>query len=594
MTDTRLRVLLTAEDRTAGTFGRLRTELRGLQSAAGGLGSALSAALVPLAGALSVGAIVGFTKRTIDGIDALNDLKDATGASISTLSALEDVALRTGSSMETASAALIKLNQALAAAEDPGSDAALAIKAIGLNVAELRALDPVEALQRVGKALLGFADNGAKGRIQLELLGKSTRELAPLLKDLGEAGALVGTVTDQQAEAAEKFNKQLASLNKNVTDLARTLAGPLVDSLNAAFDKINQAPNIADKLALLFGAPFSKETRDKQFALLGLGLQRQGPVSGIVENGPLDRPPANRPSLPDVLGKKTGTTSRARPDKAWNLDEWLLDVQRTVDRAFLEADSRAADQQRAMLERRQETAEQMLDELLNANARATVALVADERQRGQALIAIDTQVQLRKLAALEVYGEQYMAMRDQILQAEQLALRQLDADLAKSKETGKTVADDIGLVFASAAGKAITEWTSFRGLLQAIGQDLLQIAVKATITDPLSKLVSGGLGGGGGGFNLGSLLSSFAGLFAAGGTIPAGQWGIVGERGPEIVRGGSAGALVMPGTGGVTLVQHINIGAGVGRHEVMAAMQATRASAIAGVADAARRGRGVQ
>lgn len=34
-----------------------------------------------------------------------------------------------------------------------------------------------------------------------------------------------------------------------------------------------------------------------------------------------------------------------------------------------------------------------------------------------------------------------------------------------------------------------------------------------------------------------SLFSSFAGLFDAGGDIAAGQWGIVGEKGPEIVRG---------------------------------------------------------
>jgi hypothetical protein len=34
-----------------------------------------------------------------------------------------------------------------------------------------------------------------------------------------------------------------------------------------------------------------------------------------------------------------------------------------------------------------------------------------------------------------------------------------------------------------------------------------------------------------------SLIGSFAGGFAEGGYIPSGGWGIVGERGPEIVRG---------------------------------------------------------
>jgi tape measure domain-containing protein len=41
-----------------------------------------------------------------------------------------------------------------------------------------------------------------------------------------------------------------------------------------------------------------------------------------------------------------------------------------------------------------------------------------------------------------------------------------------------------------------------------------------------------------------SILGSFAGGFAEGGYIPSGQWGIVGERGPEVVRGP---ASVSPG-----------------------------------------------
>lgn len=60
---------------------------------------------------------------------------------------------------------------------------------------------------------------------------------------------------------------------------------------------------------------------------------------------------------------------------------------------------------------------------------------------------------------------------------------------------------------------------------------------------------------------IGSLASSFAGFFAGGGTIPAGQWGVVGENGPELVRGGSGGTDVMPtqpGAGGVTQIFNIS------------------------------------
>jgi hypothetical protein len=43
-------------------------------------------------------------------------------------------------------------------------------------------------------------------------------------------------------------------------------------------------------------------------------------------------------------------------------------------------------------------------------------------------------------------------------------------------------------------------------------------------------------GGGGGGFG-GMLSGLFAGFFADGGAIPAGKFGVVGEKGPEVVTG---------------------------------------------------------
>ena len=55
-------------------------------------------------------------------------------------------------------------------------------------------------------------------------------------------------------------------------------------------------------------------------------------------------------------------------------------------------------------------------------------------------------------------------------------------------------------------------------------------------------------GGGGGGF--GSILSSvgslFGGFFADGGTLKPGQFGVVGERGPELAFAGSSPMQIMP------------------------------------------------
>lgn len=193
----------------------------------------VGAVLGTLGAGISVAGLVSIAKASIDSVDRLNDLKDATGASIENLSALEDTAARTGTSMDTVSTSVIKFNKALADAK-PDSDAAKALAAIGLSAKELKALDPAEALLKTAVALQGFADDGNKARLTQELFGKSLKEVAPFLKDLAEKGQLVATVTTAQAEAAEQFNKELFNMQKNVQDVARYLSSDLVTSINAA------------------------------------------------------------------------------------------------------------------------------------------------------------------------------------------------------------------------------------------------------------------------------------------------------------------------------------------------------------------------
>jgi hypothetical protein len=197
----------------------------------------IRAGMAGLAAGVGVGGLTALAKATIDSMDALNDLSDATGASIENISALEDVAARTGTNFETVQTALIKFNAALNAAK-PDSPQALAIEAIGLSVEKLRGLDPAEALHQTAVALSGFADDGNKARIVQELFGKSVKEVAALLKDLAESGKLVGTVTTEQAKQAEKFNNQLSDMQKNILDVSRLFASVLLPSISRTTEEL--------------------------------------------------------------------------------------------------------------------------------------------------------------------------------------------------------------------------------------------------------------------------------------------------------------------------------------------------------------------
>lgn len=212
---------------------KIERSFDGIKSIGAGLAGTLAAAF-------SVSAISVFVRSTVDGIDALNDLKDATGASIENLSALEDVAARTGTSFDSVGQALTKFNAVLNEAK-PNSEQERVLKAIGLSAQELRKIDPAEALQQVAQALGRYADDGNKARIVQDLFGKSVREVAPFLKDLAEAGRLNGTVTEKQAQEAEKFNNQLAALSKNSKDAARALLSDLLPALNQILERSNRA-----------------------------------------------------------------------------------------------------------------------------------------------------------------------------------------------------------------------------------------------------------------------------------------------------------------------------------------------------------------
>ena len=239
MADTKARIVLTAENRAASAINQLRGQLGSLSAQAAGLNKSFGAFGAVFGGAFAGLTLTAFIKSTAQSIDKLNDLKDATGASIENLSALEDVGARTGTSFESVSSSLVKFNKVLSDAK-PGTDAERIFTALGLSLEELKRQDPAEALRLTAVALSNFADNGDKARAVQELFGKSVKDAAPFLNDLAKQTRLVGTVTTEQAEAAEKFNQQLAALTKNGTDFARSLVSSVVPALNSFFAALNQ------------------------------------------------------------------------------------------------------------------------------------------------------------------------------------------------------------------------------------------------------------------------------------------------------------------------------------------------------------------
>jgi hypothetical protein len=253
-------------------------------------------------------ALVAFAKQTIDGIDALNDVADATGASIENISALEDVALRTGASLDDVSSLLNRVNKVLKDAS--GIDgASQAIKALGLNIADLRKLDPAEATLAIAKAMSQFADDANKARIGQELLGKEYAKQAPLLKDIAEKGELNAKVTKQQAEEAEAFNKQLFALQKNFTDISRDLVGPVVKSINEVTEAFKRGREAGQGYFSIGWDRYVKNVKE----FYGIQEKMQGATGGWGEPESGNTPTSpSLPSLPTIDPEAQRKSDEAR------------------------------------------------------------------------------------------------------------------------------------------------------------------------------------------------------------------------------------------------------------------------------------------
>lgn len=515
-------------------------------------GSALKAAVAPLLAAFSADVLRRFVVENARAVDSLNDISDATGATVENISALQDVAQRTGTDIATVETALIKLNQALAGAK-PGSDVERALTAIGLSAKQLKADDPAEALRKVAVALSGFADDGKKARLVQELFGKSLKDVAPLLKDLSQQSSLHASITRQQADEAERFVHALGEFDNAATRARQALVGTLLPGITEFIKQINAAREahggfmaalIAQNPTVALPANAVEGLQKYEQALGDLNarlekqrdLQAQGKGSAfavldlenkIAKTKELVRYYQILLGLTDQAGAGRG---RVNPNPA------------SVGDIFGDGGGKTKSSRDSSL-----TAEQI----------ARLQVEADEQaaeDSAEAWKAWEKQQLADHKATTDAWALQWKQVFDEIDAEQERAIEDgkafLDTKVEEvsefAKQARRNVQDAVGdTLFAGIEGRFAD--------IDDLWRDLLRKMVAQALAANLNEALFGKGPGGGliGEFFKGTI---FAGLFADGGFIPPGQWGIAGERGPEPVFGGSTGATVVPfGKGGAVI-----------------------------------------
>lgn len=532
---------------------RMNGAFKGLQSTLKGVFAVLGAR-----------ELIQFFSATVDGVDKLNDLADATGASVENLSALEDIAVRTGTSVDTMADAIVKMNKSLADAK-PGSDQAAAFDALGLSIKDLKALDPVEAFQKIAIALQGFANDGNKARLVQELFGKSLRDVAPLLKDAAEAGKLVATVTKEQAAEAEKFNKELFAMQKNVVDVSRWMAGPLVNAVN--------------EVAAVFRE--GQKQGKGFFETLWLGTRLlDGQDGGGATGSWEDATP--KPSAPEIKPPKKsgGGSSKAR---AAAKDELLNGPILDPELAFRvsEASARASVDEALRIDR--------LNDMMRERADA-IELVSAEQKKLNDLLAATPTAQLEEtrkdMIRLAEAFEQGKISAEQFSEAASTRLGNVAASAKEAADEWSVFADEAARNIQDALGDTLQatmegNWRAIgdawkRTLDRMVAEALAAKLGQALLGDFAKSGNVGGLAGSAVEFFSKLFASAKGNAFAPGGvlafatggivngatpfTFGGGRLGVMGEAGPEAIvplKRGRDGTLGVGG--GIVVNQTINV-----------------------------------
>lgn len=421
----------------------------------------VSAAIGGITGALSVGFVTQLVTASIDAVDALNDVSDATGASVENISALQDAAARTGTEFAAVETVLLKLNGVLSDAT-PGSKQAAILSSIGLSAEELRKLDPAEAVLEVSKALSGYADDGDKARLVQELFGKSAKDVAAFMKDLAEQGKLVASVTTEQTQEAEKFNKALAVLKSNAADVTRTISIDLITSLNdlakafkdgeeagkGFFEIVNS--RYWENVSKVYGnAGDSADGYRKR--LTEIDQQLSGGESRLLVRNALLREQAELQAklaatpvtaATDQTGAEDARLGRSKP-KVGGLPKDTKEPKATTSRGLSEAQRAEKELQDYVLKIQRQTATEA-GNLVQAGIEANERWVADIQRAAQAATDARAAAAVQDLSAMAQSNEALALQVQEIgLTTEQLSalkLARMDETIAQKEATLATAA----------------------------------------------------------------------------------------------------------------------------------------------------------
>jgi len=184
-----------------------------------------------LGSTFSAGAIIAYGKHIVALGGQLKDLSQQTGISGQTLSGIQSVLEESGTSLDAFAKGIFTLQKNLGGIKNESDPAAQAVKALGLNLDELRNADTEEFLKLITDALGNVSNPLNRAALGSTLLAKSFRELGPAILEISGRLAELrrNGISDEDIETIDNFGDAWTRLSKKFEVFA---AGNLAQTIN--------------------------------------------------------------------------------------------------------------------------------------------------------------------------------------------------------------------------------------------------------------------------------------------------------------------------------------------------------------------------
>lgn len=561
---------------------------------------AINGTLATIGIGASFSGLIAFGKQCLDLGGKIVDLSYQAGIGTDAFQNFQAAALENGATGEQVADMFGKMRKSVQEAVEGNKTLATAFDRLNLNADALKKLSPETQFELIARAVSGAADKQAAYNAAADIFGA---KIAPKMMQFIEAVANGGIEKAAESIANVRLTpEQLKTLDDAGDKLQRIWENIKLIGAHG----ILKTADVLDP-----GSLADIEARIKMLKELQAAGQVTYTLNGETAN--VDSALKNFEAMRD---RKLGKTSTAAPvvDIAAEQNKQALAAEAArleklnaeVWQATLDAEkkSTAIDKEVAASKEKVFDALRKEDAELNAVAESTRQMLDPSRQYMQQIEQINEALRANKLTTEEA-AEAISKLKAEAADASlNDFFKEIDAKQAENNraieekaERAKDAARELNMTFSSAFEDAIVNGEKLSDVLNSLAKDLLRLALRKSVTEPMfNAIFSSGSSGTG---IFGSLIGGF---FADGGRPPLGKVSVVGEEGPELFVPDVAGTVVSnrdiarsitpSGSGGEGVTIHQHFAAGVSQSQLAESLRQTYEAAKAGVMDSISRRRG--